>query len=51
MLSVVIPVYNEAENLLPLFEELTDVLLGLQDPWELLFVDDGSNDATPKILA
>ena len=51
MLSVVIPVYNEAENLLPLFEEVTDVLLGLEDAWELLFVDDGSNDATPKILA
>ncbi|MBW2361667.1 MAG: glycosyltransferase family 2 protein [Deltaproteobacteria bacterium] len=51
MLSVVIPVYNEAENLLPLTEEVTDALLGLEDPWEILFVDDGSADATPQILA
>ena len=41
VLSVVIPVYNEAENLHPLFEEVTDVLLGLADPWEVIFVDDG----------
>lgn len=50
VLSVVIPVYNEAENLLPLFEEVTDALLCLDDSWEVLFVDDGSDDATPKLL-
>lgn len=50
MLSVVIPVYDEAENLLPLYEEVTDGLLGLSEPWEVLFVDDGSTDATPEIL-
>lgn len=50
MLSLVIPVYNEAESLSPLFEEVSDALLGLQEPWELLFVDDGSSDATPLIL-
>ena len=50
VLSVVIPVYNEAENLLPLFEEVTDALLGLPDAWEVLFVDDGSTDATPRLL-
>jgi glycosyltransferase involved in cell wall biosynthesis len=49
-LSVVIPVYNEAESLPALFEEVTDALLGLRDPCEILFVDDGSTDATPRIL-
>jgi len=50
MLSVVIPVYNEAENLLPLYEEVTDALLGLHEPWEILFVDDGSTDRSPELL-
>jgi len=50
MLSVVVPVYNEAENLLPLTEELTDALLGLSGPFEILFVDDGSTDRTPEVL-
>ena len=50
MLSVVVPVYNEANNLLALFEDLTDVLLGLRQPWEVLFVDDGSVDESPVVL-
>ncbi len=49
-LSVVVPVYEEAETLVPLFEEVTDALLGLPDPWEIVFVDDGSSDETPRIL-
>ncbi|HEY5657315.1 MAG TPA: glycosyltransferase family 2 protein [Myxococcota bacterium] len=50
MLSVVVPVYNEADNLLGLLEDLTDALLGLRQPWEVLFVDDGSVDESPRIL-
>ena len=50
MLSVVVPVYNEADNLLALFEDLSDVLLGLREPWEVLFVDDGSVDESPRVL-
>ncbi len=50
MLSVVVPVYNEADNLLALFEDLTDALLGLRQPWEVLFVDDGSADESPHVL-
>jgi glycosyltransferase involved in cell wall biosynthesis len=50
LLSVVIPVCNEAESLLPLYEELGDALLGLREPRELIFVDDGSSDATPEVL-
>ncbi len=50
VLSVVIPVYNEAENLVPLYEDVTDALLGLQEPFEILFVDDGSSDRSPEIL-
>jgi glycosyltransferase involved in cell wall biosynthesis len=46
----VVPVYNEADNLLALFEDLGDVLLGLREPWEVLFVDDGSVDESPLVL-
>jgi dolichol-phosphate mannosyltransferase len=44
-LSVVIPVKNEAENIAPLAGEIRAALDGLVE-YEILFVDDGSNDAT-----
>lgn len=47
LLSVIIPVYNEAENILPLHEEL---LQYLPADHEILFIDDGSTDNTPLIL-
>lgn len=50
VLSVVVPVFDEAE-VLPLFvERLRPVLDGLDEPYELVTVDDGSGDATPVIL-
>jgi glycosyltransferase involved in cell wall biosynthesis len=45
--SVVIPIYNEAENILPLVEELEWVM---KSDWELILVDDGSTDESPKIV-
>ena len=50
-LSVVIPVYNEAPNVAELYRELSDTLTAWGRPYELLFVDDGSTDATFEILA
>src|SRR5882724_1887796 len=44
-LSVVIPVRNEAENVAALVGEIHTALDGLGD-YEILFVDDGSDDAT-----
>src|SRR4029078_2259053 len=44
-LSVVIPVCNEAENVLPLAQEISAALAGHQ-PFEILFVDDGSHHKT-----
>ena len=45
-ISVVIPVYNEAENLGDLHRELTASLQSLGQPYEILLVDDGSQDGT-----
>jgi glycosyltransferase involved in cell wall biosynthesis len=49
-ISVVIPIYNERANLLPLCEEVTDVLLGMKEPCEIIFVDDGSSDGSAELL-
>ncbi len=49
-LSVVIPVYNEEENIAPLHEQLQAALANWPGDAEFLFVDDGSTDATLEIL-
>ncbi|HVM95145.1 MAG TPA: glycosyltransferase family 2 protein [Candidatus Acidoferrales bacterium] len=49
-LSVVIPVYNEAENLGPLQGELTAALGRIARPYELVYVDDGSSDSSHGVL-
>ena len=50
-LSVVIPIYNEQEALPALLEALRPVLEGLDCESEVVFVDDGSRDASRSILA
>lgn len=49
LLSVVIPVKDEAENVEPLVQDLRSALQGLT--WEVIFVDDGSRDGTAERLA
>lgn len=44
--SIVIPVYNEEDNVIPLYNELKDVLMEAREPYEVIFVDDGSTDRT-----
>ncbi len=51
MLSVVIPVYDEEESVAPLYAELAAVLDPLEEPWEAVFVDDGSSDGTFAALS
>lgn len=48
--SVIVPVFNEEDNLFPLTEELVGVLQTLKRPFEIIFVDDGSTDASPERL-
>ena len=49
-LSVILPVYNEAESLLVLWRELDDVLTRLPGSVEVIFVDDGSTDESADII-
>lgn len=49
-LSVLIPLYNERDNLQPLFRKITEVLDGRELEWEVIFVDDGSDDGSAGIL-
>ena len=49
-LSIVIPIYNEEENIQILHEKLKEVLDSLEKEYEILFVDDGSTDRTLSIL-
>jgi glycosyltransferase involved in cell wall biosynthesis len=48
--SIVIPVYNEAEVLPSLYNRLTRVMEGLVEPYEIIFVNDGSRDDSTALL-
>lgn len=50
MISVTVPVYNEAESLPILHERVRTVLNQLGQPWELIFVNDGSHDSSEDVL-
>ena len=51
-ISVVVPLYNEAENLDELHRQLREALAPLGRPFELVLVDDGSRDGTrDRLLA
>lgn len=48
--SIVVPLYNEEASVTPLYMRLTQVMSGLDEPYEIVFVDDGSKDRTLKAL-
>lgn len=49
-LSVVIPLLNEEDNLAPLHRKLTEALVALNLPYEIIFVNDGSSDGSAGVL-
>lgn len=44
--SIVVPVFNESENILPLYIAIKSAIAELGRTWEIIFVDDGSTDDT-----
>lgn len=49
-LSIVVPVYNEEENLKPLHNEITVALADQQIDYEVIYVDDGSTDKSVQMV-
>jgi glycosyltransferase involved in cell wall biosynthesis len=49
-LSILIPVYNEVDNIFPLFERLMMALNKTERPYEIIFIDDGSTDGSLDAL-
>ena len=50
MISVVVPLLNEERSLETLYEEIAATLDARDDPWEVVFVDDGSTDGSMAVL-
>jgi dolichol-phosphate mannosyltransferase len=50
-IAIIVPVFNEAENILPLTREVAEALLKEPRPYELVLVDDGSSDDTWQKIA
>lgn len=50
-LTIVVPVFNEAPNILPLAREVDEAMSAAGQQYELVFVDDASTDDTPDQLA
>jgi glycosyltransferase involved in cell wall biosynthesis len=50
-ISVVIPCYNEQDNIRPMYQRLTAVMSRLTHRYELVFVNNGSYDGSAPILA
>ncbi|HYA32156.1 MAG TPA: glycosyltransferase, partial [Thermodesulfovibrionales bacterium] len=48
--SVVIPLFNEEDNVRTLHEKLTAALCALGSDYEVIYVDDGSTDGTLSLL-
>lgn len=50
-ISIIIPLFNEKDNIIELYSELKSVLQQLNKPYEILFVDDGSTDGSLLVLS
>ncbi len=49
-ISIVIPCYNEEQSLDKLFREIKSSMAAIKKSYEIIFIDDGSNDSSFKIL-
>lgn len=49
-ITIVVPVYNEEENIIPFYDEVSRVVAGCPFSFELLYVNDGSTDNTLSVI-
>jgi glycosyltransferase involved in cell wall biosynthesis len=49
--SIVVPLFNEQESVTPLYVKIIDVMDAVGEPYEIVFVDDGSRDGTYRVLS
>ena len=49
-LSMIVPIFNEEKNIVILYKELVHVLEGMDQEFEIIFIDDGSDDRTLRRL-
>lgn len=50
MISITIPIYNEKDAITPLFTKIREVMDRFGQPYEVIFVNDGSNDGSAEVL-
>lgn len=50
LISITIPIYNEREAITPLFTKIHEVMERLGRPYEVIFINDGSNDGSAAVL-
>lgn len=48
--SIVVPIYNENENIPELYRRICEVMESTHEPWELVLVDDGSTDGSTDLI-
>jgi len=49
--SIVVPFYNERDNVAPFYARVVEVMDSINEPYEMVFVDDGSSDSTFRVLS
>ncbi|KTT85478.1 glycosyltransferase, partial [Mammaliicoccus sciuri] len=49
-ISIIVPLYNEETNISILHEKVSNVFLNLPHQFEIIFVDDGSTDASLNLI-
>lgn len=49
-ISIVVPIYNEAQNVAPLYQAVKSIIKKLPHKFEMIFVDDGSNDNSAELI-
>lgn len=50
LVSLIVPIYNEEENISQLYERILKTMKKLNHEWELIFVDDGSSDRSWQMI-